>query len=127
MNQAKFSETGGVVVWRASDTAGTPPPDILARFPGIVPEVPTIAEAGVPGYESYTWIALFGPKGLDAEIVNKVNAAVKAALENPATRDKLIALGNTPRWETIEQFTATVKRDRAKWAEVVKAVGAKVD
>src|SRR5690242_21288668 len=40
MNQAKFSETGGVVVWRASDTAGTPPPDILARFPGIVPEGP---------------------------------------------------------------------------------------
>jgi tripartite-type tricarboxylate transporter receptor subunit TctC len=92
-----------------------------------VPEVPTIAEAGVPGYESYTWFALFGPKGLDAEIVNKVNAAVKAALETPAVRDKLVALGNTPRWETPEQFRATVKADRAKWAAVVKQVGATID
>src|SRR5689334_13819089 len=72
-----------------------------------IPEVPTIAEAGVPGYESYTWFALFGPKGLDAEVVNKVNAAVKYALEQPAVRDKLIQLGNTPRWETPEQFRAT--------------------
>src|SRR5580765_1430874 len=44
-----------------------------------VPDVPTIAEAGVPGYESYTWFGLFGPRGLDAEIVNKINAAVKFA------------------------------------------------
>src|SRR6186997_198723 len=48
-----------------------------------VPDVPTIAEAGVPGYESYTWFGLFGPKGLPAEVVNKVNAAVKYALEQP--------------------------------------------
>ena len=49
------------------------------------------------------------------------------ALADPETQKKLAELGNTPRYETIEQFTATVKRDRAKWAEVVKAVGAKVD
>ena len=96
-----------------------------------VPEVPTIAEAGAEvglrGYESYTWFALFGPKGLDADIVNKVNAAVKAALETPAVRDRLVQLGNTPRWETPEQFRATVKADRAKWAAVVKQVGATID
>src|SRR5260221_10316673 len=51
-----------------------------------IPEVPTIAEAGVPGYESYTWFGLFGPKGLDADIVAKVNAAGKFALEQPAGR-----------------------------------------
>ena len=92
-----------------------------------VPDVPTIAEAGVPGYESYTWFALFGPKGLDADIVNKVNTAVKAALETPAVRERLVQLGNTPRWETPEQFRATVKADRAKWAVVVKQVGATID
>ena len=96
-----------------------------------VPDVPTIAEAGAEvglrGYESYTWFALFGPKGLDADIVNKVNAAVKAALETPAVRDRLVQLGNTPRWETPEQFRATVKADRAKWAAVVKQVGATID
>lgn len=92
-----------------------------------IPDVPTIDEAGVPGYESYTWFALFGPKGLDPAIAQKFNAAIKVALDDPETRKKLAELGNTPRYETIDQFTATVKRDRAKWAEVVKAVGAKVD
>ena len=92
-----------------------------------IPEVPTIDEAGLPGYESYTWFAIFGPKGVDPAIAKKFNAAIKVALDDPETRKKLAELGNTPRYETIEQFTATVKRDRAKWAEVVKAVGAKVD
>jgi tripartite-type tricarboxylate transporter receptor subunit TctC len=92
-----------------------------------VPDVPTIAEAGLPGFESYTWFGLFGPKGLDADIVNKVNAAVKFALEQPAVRDRLVQLGNTPRWESPEQFRATVKADRAKWAVVVKEIGATID
>jgi len=92
-----------------------------------VPDIPTIAEAGVPGYESYTWFGLFGPKGLDADIVNRINAAVKFALEQPAVRDRLVQLGNTPRWESPEQFRATVKADRAKWAVVVKQIGATID
>ena len=92
-----------------------------------VSEIPTIAEAGVPGYESYTWFGLFGPKGLDAEIVNKVNAAVKSALETPSVQKRLVDLGNTPRWESPEQFRQTVKSDRQKWAAVVKEVGATID
>jgi tripartite-type tricarboxylate transporter receptor subunit TctC len=92
-----------------------------------IAEIPTIAEAGVPGFESYTWFGLFGPKGLDPQVVNKVNAAVKAALETPSVRERLVQLGNTPRWETPEQFRATVKADRAKWADVVKSVGATID
>jgi len=92
-----------------------------------IPDVPTIDESGVPGYESYTWFAIFGPKGLDATIAEKFNAAIKVALDDPETQKKLAELGNTPRYETLDQFKATVKRDRAKWAEVVKAVGAKVD
>jgi tripartite-type tricarboxylate transporter receptor subunit TctC len=92
-----------------------------------IPDVPTIDEAGLPGYESYTWFAIFGPKGLDTTIAQKFNAAIKVALENPETQKKLAELGNTPRYETLEQVKATVKRDRAKWAEVVKAIGAKVD
>jgi tripartite-type tricarboxylate transporter receptor subunit TctC len=92
-----------------------------------IPDIPTIDEAGVPGYESYTWFAIFGPKGLDPAIAQKFNAAIKLALDDPETQKKLAELGNTPRWESIEQFTDTVKRDRAKWAEVVRAVGAKVD
>src|SRR5881394_245403 len=92
-----------------------------------VSEIPTIAEAGLPGYESYTWFGLFGPKALDAEVVNKVNAAVKAALETPSVQKRLLELGNTPRWESPEQFRQTVKNDRLKWASVVKEVGATID
>ncbi len=92
-----------------------------------IAEIPTIAEAGVPGYESITWFGLFGPKGLDEGIVNRINAAGKAALETPSVRERLVQLGNTPRWESPVQFRQTVKSDRAKWAAVVKAVGATID
>jgi tripartite-type tricarboxylate transporter receptor subunit TctC len=96
------------------------------RVPAI-PDVPTIDEAGVPGYESYTWFGIFGPKGLDPAIAAKMNAAIKVALDDPETQKKMAELGNTPRYETLDQFKATVKADRAKWAEVVKAVGATID
>jgi tripartite-type tricarboxylate transporter receptor subunit TctC len=92
-----------------------------------IPDVPTIDEAGVPGFESYTWFGLFAPKGLDPKIAAKMNATIKVALEDPETRAKMAELGNTPRYETLEQFKATVHADRAKWAEVVKAVGATID
>ncbi len=92
-----------------------------------IAEIPTIAESGVPGFENYTWFGLFGPKNMNPLAVTKINQAVKAALETPALRQRLIDTGNTPRWETPEQFKATVKSDRAKWALVVKESGATVD
>jgi len=96
------------------------------RVPAIA-DVPTIDEAGVPGFESYTWFGIFAPKGLPLPIAQKMNAALKVALEDPETQKKMADLGNTARYETLEQFKATVKADRAKWAEVVKAVGATID
>ena len=98
-----------------------------AKRVGAMPDLPTIAEQGMPGYESFIWFGIFAPKGLDPAIAAKMNAALKTAIEDPEINKKLVELGNTPRYETLEQFKATVKRDRAKWAETVKAVGAKVD
>ena len=98
-----------------------------AKRVGAMPDLPTIAEQGMPGYESFIWFGIFAPKGLDPAIAAKMNAALKTAIEDPEITKKLIELGNTPRYETLEQFKATVKRDRAKWAETVKAVGAKID
>ena len=63
---------------------------------------------------------MFGPKALDRAIVACLNLAVKKALELPAVREKMTSLGNVPREETVEQFRATIKADRAKWAKVVK-------
>ena len=96
------------------------------RVPAIS-DVPTIDEAGVPGYESYTWFGIFGPKGLDPAIAARMNAAIKVALDDPETQKKMADLGNTPRYETLQQFKETVHRDRLKWAEVVKTVGATIE
>jgi tripartite-type tricarboxylate transporter receptor subunit TctC len=92
-----------------------------------IPDVPTIDEAGVPAYESYTWFGIFGPKGLDPTIAQRFNLAIRAALSEPEIQKRLAELGNTPRYETLAQFKETVHRDRLHWAEVVKAVGAQID
>lgn len=92
-----------------------------------VADVPTIAEGGVPGYESFIWFGLLGPKGMDPAIAEKLNAAVKQVLAMPEIAKKFTDSGNTVRYETVEQFRATVKADRAKWAAVVKSVGARIE
>jgi tripartite-type tricarboxylate transporter receptor subunit TctC len=92
-----------------------------------IPDVPTIDEAGLPGYESYTWFGIFGPKGLDPAIAQRFNLAIRAALSEPEIEKRLAELGNTPRYESLAQFKETVHRDRQKWADVVKAVGAQIE
>ena len=94
---------------------------------GILADVPTVAESGLAGFENVTWYGLIAPKGLDPKIAERINAAVRKAQENPALREKLAGIGTSVRSETLEQFKATVKSDRAKWAEVVKVSGAKID
>ncbi len=94
---------------------------------GILADVPTVAELGLAGFENVTWYGLIAPKGLDPKIAERINAGVRKAQENPALREKLAGIGTSVRSETLEQFKATVKADRAKWAEVVKVSGAKID
>ncbi len=94
---------------------------------GILPDVPTVDEAALPGFENVTWYGLIAPKGLDAKIAERINAAVRKAQENPALREKLAGIGTAVAQRELEQFRATVKADRAKWAEIVKASGAKID
>lgn len=92
-----------------------------------VPDIPTIDEAGLKGYESFIWFGLFGPKGLDPAIAERINAAMKKVLEIPQIRTRLAELGNTPRWESMAAFRDTVRRDRTAWADVVRRSGASVD
>jgi tripartite-type tricarboxylate transporter receptor subunit TctC len=94
---------------------------------GIYPDVPTIDEAALPGFESVTWYGLFAPKGLDAKLAERINAAVRKVQESPALVEKIAGIGTAVRSETLEQFRATVKSDRVKWAEIVKTSGAKID
>lgn len=95
-----------------------------------VQDVPTIAESGIPGtqgFDSSTWFALFAPKGTDPAIVAKLNGAVRQVLQQPEVRAKFEAAGNTVRLETPEQFRATVRANRQKWAEVVREANITID
>ncbi len=95
-----------------------------------VKEVPTIASSGVPGtkgFDSSIWFGIFAPKGTDPLIVDKLNAAVKAVLEQPEIREKFEAQGNTIRIESPAQFKKTVHDNRVKWAEVAKAANISID
>lgn len=101
-----------------------------AKRVGVIDEVPTIAETGLPGtrgFESTTWFALFAPKGTDPAIVARLNGAVRQVLQMPEVRAKLEGTGNTIRLETPEQFRATVKANRAKWADVVRQANITID
>lgn len=101
-----------------------------AKRVGVIQEVPTIAESGVPGtqnFESTTWFALFAPKGTDPAVVAKMNAAVRQVLQMPEVRAKLEGTGNTVRLETPDQFRVTVRNNRQKWAEVVRAANISID
>jgi len=93
----------------------------------LVPELPTMAEAGLPGFDISTWYGLFAPAGTPAAIVGKWNADVTRILTMPDVRAKLMADGAEPAPDTPEQFAQMISRELAKYARIIKASGAKVD
>jgi tripartite-type tricarboxylate transporter receptor subunit TctC len=96
------------------------------RSPGF-PELPTVAESGVPGYEAVSWGGIVAPAGMPRAIVARLNAAVNAAIATPNFKEKYGAIGNEPLGGTAEEFAAFIKQESAKWARVIKHVGAKLD
>ncbi|MEI8304576.1 MAG: tripartite tricarboxylate transporter substrate binding protein [Burkholderiales bacterium] len=101
-----------------------------SRRVAAIAEVPTIADsglAGTRGFDSSIWFGLFAPKGTEPKIVNRLNSALRQVLETPEIKARLESAGNSVRIETPEQFRATVKANRAKWAEVVKAANITLD
>jgi tripartite-type tricarboxylate transporter receptor subunit TctC len=98
----------------------------LKRSP-IFPDIPTISEAGVPGYETNSWGGIVVPVRTPRAIVMKLNAEINRALQSPALKERYAAIEAEPVGGTPEQFAAYVKKERVKWAEVVKKSGAKVD
>ncbi|MDB5866363.1 MAG: hypothetical protein JWO70_4169 [Betaproteobacteria bacterium] len=90
-------------------------------------DLPTIAEAGVPGFDVQAWAGVIVPTGVPRAIVMRLNAEVNQALAAPAVADKLPELGLIVVGGTPEQFGAHIKREAARWADVVKRAGAKVD
>ena len=98
-----------------------------AKRSPIFPDIPTIAEAGVPGYETNAWGGLVVPVGTPKAIVTKLNSEVNKALRSTALKDRYAAIEADPVGGTPEEFTAFARQETAKWADVVKKSGAKLD
>ncbi|MBT2305273.1 tripartite tricarboxylate transporter substrate binding protein [Variovorax paradoxus] len=91
------------------------------------PDIPTIAEAGVPGFEVTAWGGIVGPAHMPKEVVTRLNAEIRAALANPALRERFRALGAETDFGTSEQFLELSRRETVKWARIIKDSGAKID
>jgi len=104
---------------RALGTTGT------ARS-AILPDVPTVAEAAVPGYEATIWLGIMAPAGTPREIVDRLNAEIARAVAKPAIRDAWAKQGAVPMSMTPVEFGAFLQKDIEKWRKVVEVSGAKV-
>ena len=93
----------------------------------LMPEIPTVAEAGVPGYEMSGWFGLFSPAGVPREVLVRINTEVTRGLQRPDIEELLAKQGAEPVPGSVDQFTAFVREELAKWAKVVKASGIKID
>jgi tripartite-type tricarboxylate transporter receptor subunit TctC len=93
----------------------------------LAPDLPTMAEAGVAGFDISTWFGLLAPAGTPKDVIAKWNADVTRILNSPEMRERLTLLGAEAAPTTPEQFAAFIQRELAKYARIVKASGAKVD
>ena len=90
-----------------------------AKRSPVLPEVPTVAEAGVPGFEAESWLGLAAPKGTPDDVIRILNKAANEALATPKVRDQLLGMGTRPVGGTPEEFTKFVENQVAMWKKVV--------
>jgi tripartite-type tricarboxylate transporter receptor subunit TctC len=95
-----------------------------ARSP-LVPELPTIAEAGLPGFQSMTWFGLLGPAGTPKTVVERVNAEMNKALQLPDIQARFSQMGFEPAGGSAADFAQAIQRDSQKWSKVIRDAGVK--
>lgn len=98
-----------------------------AKRSSVAPDVPTLAESGLPGYEIGSWQGVFAPAGTPPDIVKRLNTEIVKIINMPDVQKRLLELGAEPVGNSSEEFTAFVKTEVVKWGDVVKKSGAKVD
>jgi tripartite-type tricarboxylate transporter receptor subunit TctC len=99
-----------------------------AQRSAALPDLPTIAEAGpVKGFDASSWFGLFAPAGTPAEIVNRIQQETAKSMQTPAMKDRLLSQGAIPGGQAPAEFVKFIAAETAKWAQVVKVSGAKVD
>jgi len=91
------------------------------------PELPTIAESGVPGYEAGTWTGVIAPAGVPRAVVDKLNVAINRAIGSLTFKARFAQIGDEPAGGTPEDFARTIAADSAKWKDVVERSGAKIE
>ncbi len=96
-----------------------------AKRSSAAPDIPTIAEAGVPGYEATQWFGILAPAGTPRAIVDRLHREIVRALKDPEVRDRLVADGAETVGSSPEEFAAYIRSESVKWAKVVKDVGIK--
>ena len=98
-----------------------------AQRSAALPNVPSIAEAGLPGFDVANWLGVLAPAKTPAAIVAKLNAELRSAMTDPDMRQQMAAVGVDPATSTPQEFGDIIRKDIAKWAVVVKATGARLD
>jgi tripartite-type tricarboxylate transporter receptor subunit TctC len=98
-----------------------------AQRNALIPHIPTVAEAGVPGYEAITWFGLFGPAGLPDDIALRLSRHIARIVTLPDVRDRLVAQGIEPVSSTPHGLASLLRRDIAKWGKLVRDAGVKLD
>ena len=98
----------------------------LTRSPA-APELPTLNESGLPGFEVVNWMGIIVPAKTPPDIVGKLSAEIRAVLQAPDTRERLLKQGLEPAGNTPEEFDAYIRSEIAKWSKVVKQAGIKPD
>jgi tripartite-type tricarboxylate transporter receptor subunit TctC len=98
-----------------------------AKRAAVLPDVPTIAESGVPGYDTSVWWGMLGPAGMPADLAAKISKDCSAALHSPAVKQRLDNLGATIAGSTPAEFAKLVRADYEKWGPIIKAAGIKAE
>jgi tripartite-type tricarboxylate transporter receptor subunit TctC len=93
----------------------------------LLPDLPSLDEAGLKGYDLYGWGGIVGPAGMPAEITAKLNAEIVKALRQPDVAEKLATLGSEPGGMTAAEFGRFIQDEAAKWKKLVVSTGAKLD
>jgi tripartite-type tricarboxylate transporter receptor subunit TctC len=96
------------------------------RSPGF-PDLPTVAEAGVPGYEAPTWSGVIAPAGVPRPTIDRLNAGINKAIESQIFRDRFASIGDEPAGGSPEEFAEVIRTDSAKWGDVIRRAGARLD
>jgi tripartite-type tricarboxylate transporter receptor subunit TctC len=116
MNAALSHVQGGKAIALAVSSAQRSP---------LLPNVPTVAESGVPGFDYTLWVGLWGPAGIPADLVAKINGDVRRALASPDLSERLTKLGQVPMQMSPQEFTEFVRKELDDTAKVMQAAGIK--